>query len=31
MEPTKCTHKKAEEIRNLKIEINETVTREEIM
>ena len=31
MESTECTHKKAEEIRNLKIEINETVTREEIM
>ena len=31
LEATECTHKNVEEIRNLKQEINETLTREEIM
>ena len=31
LKATECTHEKAEEIRKLKLEINETLTREEIM
>ena len=31
LKATECTHKNAEEIRKLKLEINETLTREEIM
>ena len=31
LKATECTHKNAEEIRKLKLEINETSTREEIM